>query len=203
MSEPSSAAREGKPAETGTDLHGAEQLVPLVYDELRRLAGWRLGNEASPGTLQATALVHEAYLRLSPGESRWDGKAHFFSAAAETMRRILVDRARRRQCVKHGGELARTDWVEDAIVSPVEDSDEVLAVHEILDRFSVLEPRKAELVKLRYFVGMTIEDAGDVLGISPATAKRDWVYARAWLYRELKDATTLEAIQPPDHPSSS
>ena len=154
-------------------------------------------------TLQATALVHEAYLRLSPGENRWDGKAHFFSAAAEAMRRILVERARRRHCAKHGGEMARTDWVEDAIASPMEDSDEVLAVHEILDRFGEVEPRKAELVKLRYFVGMTIEDAGEALGISPATAKRDWVYARAWLYRELQGSAPAAPLKPDSHPSSS
>lgn len=203
MSDPAPAESHAKPTGAGQDRHAAEQLVPLVYEELRRLAGWRLGKEASPMTLQATALVHEAYLRLSPGENCWDGKAHFFSAAAEAMRRILVDRARRRQCVKHGGEMARTDWVEDAIAAPVEESEEILAVHEILDRFAEVEPRKAELVKLRYFIGMTIEDAGDALGISPATAKRDWVYARAWLYRELKGSSTLDSIKPPDHPSSS
>ena len=202
MSDPSADAGQVRPALAGAERHAAEQLVPLVYEELRRLAGWRLGKEGSPSTLQATALVHEAYLRLSPGENRWDGKAHFFSAAAEAMRRILVERARRRRCVKHGGEMARTDWVEDAIASPQEDSDEILAVHEVLDRFAELEPRKAELVKLRYFIGMTIEDAGDALGISPATAKRDWVYARAWLYRELQASRGMESDNQPDPPSS-
>lgn len=169
------------------DREAAEQLIPLVYDELRRLAQWRLGKESSPNTLQATALVHEAYLRLSPGENCWDSRGHFFAAAAEAMRRILVDRARRRRSVKHGGEMDRATWIEDAIAAPLEDSDEILAVHEILDRFAAIEPRKAELVKLRYFIGMSIEDAALTLGISAPTAKRDWTYARAWLFRELQE----------------
>jgi RNA polymerase sigma factor (TIGR02999 family) len=187
MSDPDHAVTRILQAASAGDRQAAEQLVPLVYDELRRLAGWRLGNEPVQNTLQATALVHEAYLRLSPGENCWDGKAHFFAAAAEAMRRILVDRARRRKAAKHGAEMERVTWAEDGILAPLEDADEILAVHEILDRFSAIEPRKAELVKLRYFIGLTIEEAADALGTSVPTAKRDWVYARAWLFRELQE----------------
>ncbi len=173
-------------AASAGDRRAAEQLIPMVYDELRRLAAWRLGQEAAPITLQATDLVHEAYLRLSPGENRWDGRAHFFSAASEAMRRILVDRARRRKAVRHGGEMRRTGWVEDAIAGPSDHHDEILAVHEALDHFAEIEPRKAEVVKLRYFLGMTIEETAEALEISAPTAKRDWAYAKAWLFRELK-----------------
>jgi len=176
-------------AASAGDRRAAEELIPLVYQELRRLAAWRLGLEAAPNTLQATALVHEAYLRLSPGEQQWDGRGHFFAAAAEAMRRILVDRARRRQAVRHGGEMHRTGWVEDAIASPDDNHDELLAVHEVLDRFAAIDPRKAEVVKLRYFIGMTIEETAEALDISAPTAKRDWAYAKAWLFRELQGET--------------
>jgi RNA polymerase sigma factor (TIGR02999 family) len=180
-------------AASGGDRQAAEQLIPMVYGELRRLAAWRLGQEAAPQTLQATALVHEAYLRLSPGENQWDGRAHFFAAAAEAMRRILVDRARRRRAVRHGGEMHRTEWGEDGIAAPLQDENEILAVHEILDRFAEIEPRKAEVVKLRYFIGMTIDETAEALGIAAPTVKRDWVYARAWLFRELeRDAAMPE-----------
>ncbi|MCW1884272.1 ECF-type sigma factor [Luteolibacter flavescens] len=167
------------------DKQAAEDLIPLVYGELRKLAAWRLRQEAEAPTLQATALVHEAFLKLSPGEPRWEGNRHFFSAAAEAMRRILIDRARYRQAVRHGGGLQRTGFAEDAIAVPVAQDDEILAIHGILDRFALIEPRKAEVVKLRYFVGMTIEETAEALGISTPTAKRDWLYARAWLFREL------------------
>jgi RNA polymerase sigma factor (TIGR02999 family) len=167
------------------DRQAAEELIPIVYDELRKLASWRLGQEAAAHTLQATALVHEAYLKLSPGEAQWDGRKHFFSAAAEAMRRILIDRARRRKAVRHGGEMNRTEFVEDGISAPSSDDDELLAIHDLLDRFAELEPRKAEVVKLRYFVGMTIEETAEALGIATPTAKRDWTFARAWLFREL------------------
>lgn len=173
------AAREG-------DRQAAEDLIPLVYGELCKLAAWRLGQEAGAHTLQATALVHEAYLKLSPGEQQWEGRKHFFSAAAEAMRRILIDRARHRKAVRHGGEIQRTGFVEDIIAVPSVKDDEILAINEVLDRFAQLEPRKAEVVKLRYFVGMTIEETAEALCISTPTAKRDWVYARAWLFRELK-----------------
>jgi RNA polymerase sigma factor (TIGR02999 family) len=168
------------------DRQAAESLIPLVYGELRKLAAWRLGQEAAAHTLQATALVHEAYLKLSPGDQKWDGRKHFFCAAAEAMRRILIDRARRRKAVRHGGEMNRTEFAEDVIAAPSVKDDELLAIHEILDRFAQTEPRKAEVVKLRYFVGMTIEETAEALGISTPTAKRDWTFARAWLFRELK-----------------
>lgn len=168
------------------DRQAAEDLIPLVYGELRKLAAWRLGQEAGAHTLQATALVHEVYLKLSPGEQQWQGRKHFFCAAAESMRRILIDRARHRKAVRHGGELQRTGFAEDIIAVPSVKDDEILAIHEILDRFAQIEPRKAEVVKLRYFVGMTIEETSEALGISTPTAKRDWIYARAWLFRELK-----------------
>lgn len=168
------------------DKQAAEDLIPIVYEELRKLAAWRLGQEIHAQTLQATALVHEVYLKLSPGEQQWEGRKHFFSAAAESMRRILIDRARRRKAVRHGGELQRTMFVENIVADSSEKDDEILAINEILDRFAQIEPRKAEVVKLRYFVGMTIDEAAESLGISVPTAKRDWVFARAWLFRELK-----------------
>lgn len=168
------------------DHQAAVDLIPLVYGELRKLAAWRLGQEAEAHTLQATALVHEAYLKLSPGEAQWEGRKHFFCAAAEAMRRILIDRARHRKAVRHGGGLQRTGFAEDIIAFPSAQDDEILAINEILDRFTRIEPRKAEVVKLRYFVGMTIEETAEALGISTPTAKRDWIFARAWLFRELK-----------------
>ena len=168
------------------DPHAAEQLLPLVYDELRKLAAQKLAQENPGQTLQATALVHEAYLKLSPGEQQWQGSKHFFCAAAEAMRRILIDRARHRKAVRHGGEMQRTGFVEDLIEVPSVKDDEILAINDILDRFAQIEPRMAEVVKLRYFVGMTIQETAEVLGISMPTAKRDWIYARAWLFRELK-----------------
>lgn len=171
-------------AEAG-DRQAAEELIPLVYGELRKLAAWRLGQEAAAHTLQATALVHEAYMKLSPGENQWDGRRHFFSAAAEAMRRILIDRARRRKAVRHGGEMHRTEYEEAGIAGPSHDDDELLSINELLDRFAEIEPRKAEVVKLRYFVGMTIEETAEALGVSTPTAKRDWTFARAWLFREL------------------
>jgi RNA polymerase sigma factor (TIGR02999 family) len=167
------------------DRQAAEELIPLVYGELRKLAAWRLGQEEEAHTLQATALVHDAYLKLSPGEQQWQGRKHFFCAAAEAMRRILIDRARHRKAVRHGGEMQRTGFAEDTIAVPAGKDDEILAIHEILDRFTQIEPRKAEVVKLRYFVGMTIEETAEALGISIPTAKRDWIYARAWMFREL------------------
>ena len=174
-------------AASAGDRQAAEQLIPLLYTELRKLAAWRMNQERAPQTLQPTALVHEAYLRLSPGQQRWDGRKHFFAAAAEAMRRILIDRARRRKAEKHGGGLQRTEMDEDNIAAPGDGGDdELLAVNEVLERFADTDPRKAEVVKLRYFVGMTIEETAEALGISAPTAKRDWAYARAWLIRELQ-----------------
>lgn len=161
--------------------------MPLVYDELRKLAAARLAQEQAGQTLQATALVHEAYLRLVGGEAKqpWEGCRHFFAAAAEAMRRILVESARRKQSHKHGGDWLRSDVEPDAFpgANP-QDPLLVLAIHESLARLAEKHPRKAELVKLRYFLGCTLPEAAEVLGIAPATAEDDWTFARAWLRRE-------------------
>jgi RNA polymerase sigma factor (TIGR02999 family) len=165
------------------DPSAADQLLPLVYDELRRLAVRKLAHEAPGQTLEATALVHEAYVRLVDVDAapHWNSRAHFFAAAAEAMRRILVDNARRKHSVKHGGTRQRVDL--DAAAPYVEEpTDELLSVDEALDKLAQEDPRKAELVKLRYFAGLSVQEAADVLGISRATADRYWAYAKAWLY---------------------
>ena len=169
------------------DSAAAQDLLPLVYDELRRLAACKMAHEPPGQTLQPTALVHEAWLRLAGGESaqRWQNRAHFFAAAAEAMRRILIDNARRKHALRHGGGQERVS-VETAEIAAPGSDDELLEVHEALERFAQMDPAKAELVKLRYFVGLTIPEAAQVLGISDPTAKRWWAYARAWLYREIK-----------------
>ena len=170
------------------DPRAAEQLLPLVYDELRKLAAQRLAQEKPGQTLQATALVHEAYLRLLDSErgQDWNSRGHFFAAAAEAMRRILVDNARRKRRPKHGGDQKRVPL--DAIALPVEDRfHDLLALDEALTEFARQEPLKAELVKLRYFAGLSVEEAAACLGISPITAKRYWAVARAWLYAALSD----------------
>ncbi len=170
------------------DPRAAEQLLPLVYDELRRLAAQRLTQERPGQTLQATALVHEAYLRLLDSErgQDWNSRGHFFAAAAEAMRRILVDNARRKRRPKHGGDQKRIPL--DAIVLPVEDRfHDLLALDEALTKFAGQEPLKAELVKLRYFAGLSVEETAACLGISSITAKRYWAVARAWLYDALSD----------------
>jgi RNA polymerase sigma factor (TIGR02999 family) len=174
--------RAGKPG-------AAAELLPLVYDELRKLAAARLAHENPGQTLEPTALVHEAYLRLAASGGReppesWDGRGHFFAAAAEAMRRILVENARRKKAEKHGGGLARHDAAEVPIPAP-EPAEDLVALDEALDRLAELDAQKAELVKLRYFAGLTIEEAADALGISPATAKRHWAYSRAWLYQAI------------------
>ncbi|HEX5271895.1 MAG TPA: sigma-70 family RNA polymerase sigma factor [Gemmataceae bacterium] len=169
------------------DAHAAGQLLPLVYDELRRLAAARLAAEPSGHTLQPTALVHEAYLRLvgAPSVSEgWQGRGHFFAAAAEAMRRILVEAARRKKAAKHGGGLRRHDADNLPIAAPPVD-DDLVALDEALTRFARVEPQKAELVKLRYFGGLTIEETAAALGISPATAKRHWAYSKAWLLQAM------------------
>jgi RNA polymerase sigma factor (TIGR02999 family) len=169
------------------DAGAAEKLLPLVYDELRRLAAQKLACEKPGQTLDATALVHEAYLRLVAGDNRpgWDGRGHFFAAAAEAMRRILIDRARHKQSLRQGGGRKR-ERLDDVAVAAPEPSPDVLAVNEALERFEKVDALRASLVKLRYFVGLTIPQAAEVLGISAATADRYWVYARAWLHAELK-----------------
>jgi RNA polymerase sigma factor (TIGR02999 family) len=170
------------------DPHAAESLLPLVYDELRKLARQRMAREKPGQTLQATALVHEAYLRLvGPNlDQHWDHRGHFFAAAAEAMRRILVEKARRKQSRKGGGGIPHQDVNADEIlVGNALDPLEVLAIHEAIDRLAEKSPRKAELVKLRYFLGCTIPEAAEILGIAPATAEDDWTYAKAWLRRQL------------------
>jgi RNA polymerase sigma factor (TIGR02999 family) len=171
------------------DPQAAEQLLPLVYDELRRLAAAKLAQERPGQTLQATALVHEAYLRLvgNDPERPWDNRRHFFAAAAEAMRRILVEKARRRKRRRHGGELRRQplEGNEPAIASPV-DALDLLALNEALERLEATSARKAQLVKLRYFAGLTLPEAAEVLGVSQSTAEADWTYAKAWLKREME-----------------
>lgn len=162
----------------------AAKLLPLVYDELRKLAAAKLAQEMPGQTLDATALVHEAYVRLvdAAPQAAWDGRGHFFAAAAEAMRRILVENARKKKAEKHGGGLQRHDAAEVPIAGP-EPADDLVALDEALDQLAAIDLQKAELVKLRYFAGLTIEEAADTLGISPATAKRYWVYSRAWLFQ--------------------
>jgi RNA polymerase sigma factor (TIGR02999 family) len=170
------------------DSSAADRLLPLVYDELRTLAAARLAREKPGQTLQATALVHEAYLRLVDANDAksWNGRGHFFGAAAEAMRRILVENARRKQRIKHGGARHRVD-LNEAILSIGCPAEELLAVDEALERLAVEEPQAAELVKLHYFAGLTIEAAAEVLGFSPRKGYRIWAYARAWLFRCLGD----------------
>jgi RNA polymerase sigma factor (TIGR02999 family) len=168
------------------DRQAANRLLSLVYEELRRLAARKMANEPAGLTLDATALVHEAYLRLVGGEQQqWDNRGHFFAAAAEAMRRILIDNARQRRSVKRGGKLERQEFQEsDAAVSGG-DHENLLALDDALTKLAVDEPEMARLVELRYFAGLTVDQAAQTLGISPRTAKRNWAYARAWLRREM------------------
>lgn len=174
------------------DPTAGDRLIPLVYAELRRMAAQRMARHAGGGeqTLQPTALVHEAWLRLGGGDGQlggnWENRAHFFAAAASAMRSILVDRARRRMAARHGGGRVRVDVDDTQLADPADPDDQVLAVHDALERFAVTEPKKAELVKLRYFAGLSLAEAGEVLGISEPTAKRWWAYARGWLGREIQ-----------------
>ena len=173
------------------DPKAASQLLPLVYEELRKLAAAKMAREKPGQTLQATALVHEAWLRM--GDGVFANRAHFFAAASEAMRRILVERARRKHRDKRGGGAEHVDVAELEIAAPLGNEEESLAVDEALDRLAAHDARKAEIVKLRYFVGFSFEEAAEVLGISVPTAKRDWAYARAWLHQEIG----------PDHPGLS
>ena len=174
------------------DACAANELLPLLYDELRKLAAARLVQEQSGQTLQATALVHEAYLRLTSGQPavKWNSRGHFFAAAAEAMRRILIEQARHKQRVKHGGQHQRVD-LDSACSLADEASLDLLALDEALGKLSAMEPAKAELVKLRYFAGLTMPEASVALGVSLATAERWWTFAKSWLYAEL-------AEQPPE-----
>jgi RNA polymerase sigma factor (TIGR02999 family) len=176
------------------DSRAAEQLLPLVYGELRQLAAQRLAEEAPGHTLQATALVHEAYLRLVGAEDPgWNGRGHFFAAAAEAMRRILIEHARRIRALRRGGDRNRVEFDEANLAAP-ERSNDLLALDEALDQLAIKDARKAELVKLRYFAGLTMEQVAETLGISLATAHRDWNYARAWLYQSIMESSSSEEI---------
>jgi RNA polymerase sigma factor (TIGR02999 family) len=170
------------------DSNAAADLLTVVYDELRRLAAAKMARENPGQTLQATALVHEVWLRLG-GEDQpnWANRAHFFAAAAEGMRRILIENARRKRAVRHGGEFTKVSASETGfdVAAAAESNDELLLVNDALDRFAAHDPRKAELVKQKYFVGLTLEEAAEALGISHRTAKRDWAYAQAWLFDEV------------------
>lgn len=169
------------------DPNAAEQLLPLVYQELRRVAARRLALEKPGQTLQPTALVHEAYLRLvgHAPDKHWDHRGHFFAAAAEAMRRILVEKARRKQSRKHGGEVPRQNVDLNGLAeSESFDPADILAVHEVLDQLAARSPRAAELVKLRFFLGCTMAETAQILGIAHSTAEEDWTYAKAWLRRQ-------------------
>jgi RNA polymerase sigma factor (TIGR02999 family) len=176
------------------DRQAADQLLPLVYDELRQLAAEKLAQERPGLTLQATGLVHEAYLRLvgADADQQWDGRGHFFAAAAEAMRRILVENARRKRRLRHGGGRARLDLDQVEACDPGR-SGELLALDEALDRLAAEEPTAAEVVKLRYFAGLTLEQVAQALNLSLRTVNRHWAYAKAWLFGELR---------PPDEPNA-
>ncbi len=177
------------------DPQAADQLLPLVYDELRRLAAAKLAREKPGQTLDATGLVHEAYMRLV-GEQQFANRGHFFAAAAEAMRRILIENARRKQGPKHGGRLRRVDADLNMIAADA-DSVDVIALDEALARLAKESPVRAELVKLRFFAALTVAEAAEVLGISLATAERYWTYARTWLYAELSDAADSSPVASP------
>ena len=167
------------------DPKAAAELLPLVYEELRKLAASKMANEAAGNTLQPTALVHEAWLRLVGNDNpKFAGRAHFFAAAAEAMRRILIDRARRKRALRHGGGQVRVDMEQIDLASPGAD-DQLLAVDEALDKLAAQDPIEAQLVKLRYFAGLTVDEAAGLLDISPRTARNYWAHARTWLYHEI------------------
>jgi RNA polymerase sigma factor (TIGR02999 family) len=167
------------------DAKAADKLLPLVYEELRRLAAYKMSKESPGHTLQATALVHEAYIRLVGSEAQnWNSRTHFFAAAAEAMRRILIDNARRKQRLKRGGVQQKVD-IDDSEITIEAPSEDLIALDEALTKLASTDKMKADLVKLRYFAGLTLEQAADILGLSKTTAKRHWTYARAWLYRQI------------------
>jgi RNA polymerase sigma factor (TIGR02999 family) len=168
------------------DPQAAEELLPLVYAELRKLAAFKLAQQPPDQTLQPTALVHEAYLRLlGDGSHSWQNRRHFFAAAAEAMRHLLVDRARRKAAVRHGGGWRRLD-LDNVVVATQTTDDNILLINEALERLAAHDPGAAELVKLRFFAGLTFPQAAEVLGLSERTAKRSWAYARAWLFKEIQ-----------------
>jgi RNA polymerase sigma factor (TIGR02999 family) len=182
---PEPPAEDPEASAAGPDLLAAADLVPQLYAELRRCARAMLLREADARTLQPTALVHEAFLRLMPGDGRWQGPAHFFGAAARAMRRILVERARRRRRRRHGGGLERTELDTEACAGPMPD-EQLLQLDEALRRFEQQDPRRGEVVHLRHFAGLTLEETAQVLGVSLSTVKADWAFARAWLRLELE-----------------
>jgi len=186
------------------DPHAAEQLLPLVYDELRQLAAQKLAQEKPGQTLQATALVHEAYLRLVDvaKAQHWNSRGHFFAASAEAMRRILVENARRKQAVKRGGDRAKVELDQIAIAAS-DVADDLLALDEALTQFTGVDPKAAELVKLRYFAGLTIKQAAEVLGVSPRTADSLWAFARAWLLQRINGGGSPSAPGNPDFLTNS
>jgi RNA polymerase sigma factor (TIGR02999 family) len=173
------------------DPHAAEQLLPLVYHELRKLATQKLVQEKPGQTLQATALVHEAYVRLVDVKKarQWDSRGHFFAAAAEAMRRILIEQARRKKRDRHGGQLQRVELLDEEAALPPGD-EQILLLDEALTKLEGIRPQAAKIVQLRFFSGLTVEEAAGVVGMSPRTARRLWVFARAWLRREMKRQTT-------------
>ena len=176
------------PGAKGEGRRDASELLPLVYEDLRRLAANKLANEAPGQTLQTTALVHEAWLRLAGNtDSQWQNRTHFLATAAEAMRHILIDNARRKNRVRHGKGLQRVN-LDSVDLASTADDDTLLRVDEALSKFAAEDPVKAELVKLRFFVGLSIPEAAEALGMSESTAKRAWAYARAWLYEELNSA---------------
>ena len=168
------------------DPCAAQELLPLVYDELRRLAAFKMAQAASGQTLQPTALVHEAWLKLvGSGKQDWEGRRHFFGAAAEAMRHILIDRARRKQCQRHGAGLDRMDVDELEVAAPAAD-ETWLAINAALEEFEKAHPAKAEVVKLKFFVGLSEKETAEVLGVSERTVERHWVYAQAWLFERIQ-----------------
>ena len=170
------------------DPKAADELLPLVYAELRRLASAKMAREKPGQTLQATALVHEAWIRLSGSrEQRWENRRHFFAAAAESMRRILVERARRRQRIRHGGDLERAD-IDEVEIASAPREDQLVAMDEALEKLEAEDPEKAQVVKLRYFVGMTNQETAESLGLSVATVERYWSFAKAWLFKEIRES---------------
>ena len=172
--------------DAGGQPNGPEELLPLVYEELRKLAAARMAQESGTQTLQATALVHEAWLRLTgPNQPGWKNRAHFFAAAAEAMRRILIERARKKTSRKHGGGLKRVD-LDNVDLAADADDDLLLLLNDALEEFRAKDPTAAELIKLRFFAGLPNQDAAELLGVSERTAKRCWAYARAWLYQRLQ-----------------
>jgi len=173
------------------DCQASEELLPVVYQELRRLAAWRMAQEKQGHTLQPTALVHEAWLRLNESDRQeWRGREHFFRAAAEAMRRILVENARRKMRLRHGGQCERVDY--EVIELPIAADDEkCLAVHEALDRLTQVDPRKADVVKMRMFIGLEVQEIATALHTSEKTVQRDWTFAKAWLSRELRKGAEI------------